>query len=150
MRPAILGFTLLLAACISFPLDRPPEPVRGTDYILVTRPDDSARKFHIELRSLTDRMLCFSSIDWPRDNGLWIGQQSLFIVRSPTGMLHPPDENPGSCAGPECTMRIRPHRILRATLNYGIFGRPEEVAALGGKTLEYNLAVSSCQPDSVF
>lgn len=144
MRPAILGFTLLLAACISFPLDQPPEPVRDIDYTLATRADDSARKFHIELSSLTDRMLCFSSLDWPQDTGGWIGQQGLFIVRSPTRTLQPPDENPGSCAGPGCTMRIRPHRILRATLNYGIFGSPGEVAALDGKTLEYNLAVSSC------
>jgi hypothetical protein len=140
----MIGLLVLSASCVAVKEDDFEVPVRDRDYSLTTHADDQQRVFHIDLRSTSNEPICIAGLDWPREDGVWVGPANLFILRSREGERTTRDQNAGSCAGPNCIMRIEAGESLSGALRYSVFGDPDEIAALHDKNLEYGLVPSPC------
>jgi hypothetical protein len=118
--------------------------VPGQDYKIVTIADDAQSRFEISLSSLSTSDYCFQSQDWPLDSGMWRGESGLFKLMYETGSLEPPDDNAGICMGPGCRRRLKKGSTITSHLNYAVFGDPEKIISLRGKTLVYTPHISQC------
>ena len=125
-------------------VDTTSKAAEGKDYAVYAKPNDQESRFEVEISALTSTAICIPSQDWPLPNGQWVGQAGLFEAIADGRKLSPPDENPGSCAGPGCILRIEGNSRIRAFLNYAVFNDGGAIASSTEKSLMYNISPSLC------
>jgi hypothetical protein len=140
----VLCGMLVLPSCVTTPQRIADRAGRDIDYALSATSNDVDEEFVIQVRSLSERTLCFHSYEWPSDTGYWSGQSGLFAIESAGEHVAPPDSDPGMCVGTNCVATLRPNEVRLGVLDYSVFGNADRIRSLKDKALTYNIVFWFC------
>jgi hypothetical protein len=133
--PLITGviFLALLQAC-SMEAVRP-EPT-AIAYQLRIVPNDSLRRFELNIQSLSSGPLCIKVSNWPDDNGRLLSDSSA-VVEIDSGTISPVSSELGreNCVTGCDAIEIKRGQSLVGVVNYAAFGDPAKVAGIKDKKL---------------
>jgi len=109
---------------------------------ITDRPD--LKRFELRLTSYDDRPICVEQQRWPNHLGR-IHYGSYWAVLQSSKKSYPAiNENLGRCVGPGCIIHIAPGETLKGFINYSVFGKEKDIAALSGRHLQLDVKAEPC------